>query len=184
MTAPPTAVFLDRDGTIIHDVAYLSRAEQVELLPGAAGAIRRLNAAHVPVVVATNQSGIARGLLTVEDYRRGERHIAALLAAQGAHLDATYFCPHLPTVTGPCDCRKPAIGMFVRAAHDLSLDMRHPAFVGDRWRDVAAVESLGGTAILISSPATPPEDIVHARDAGVAVVPSLASAVDSLLPPS
>jgi histidinol-phosphate phosphatase family protein len=177
----PTVVFLDRDGTIIRDVEYLSKPEQVELLPGAAHAIRRLNDAGIPVVVATNQSGIARGFFTTEDYLRGEARLAALLGDEGAHIDATYFCPHLPTVTGPCDCRKPALGMFTQAARDLSLDMSSPAFIGDRWRDIAASGVLGGTGILIASRDARSDDVAHARDAGLAIVPSLADAVDSLL---
>ncbi len=103
-------VFLDRDGTIIRDTEYLSRPDDVELLPGAADAIRALNDAAVPVVVVTNQSGIARGYLSVAEYEAVAKRLDELLAARGARIDATYYCPHHPDFGGNCDCRKPSAG--------------------------------------------------------------------------
>jgi len=90
------AVFLDRDGTLIEDRGYLRDPDQVALLPGASGAVRRLDLAGLPVVVVTNQSGIARGLLTEDDYLATARRLDALLAADGARLAGHYHCPHLP----------------------------------------------------------------------------------------
>ena len=90
------AVFLDRDGTLIEDVSYLRDPAQVRLLPGAAEAVGRLNRAGMLAIVVTNQSGIARGLLTLDDYTQAERRVEELLAGDGARLDAQYFCPHLP----------------------------------------------------------------------------------------
>lgn len=179
----PTVVFLDRDGTIIRDVAYLSRPEQVELIEGAAEAIRRLNTAEVPVVVITNQSGIARGYFTIDDYEAGRLRLDERLAAAGAHIDASYFCPHLPGISGECDCRKPAAGLFRVAARELSLDMSSPAFVGDRWRDVAPVRELGGEAFLLHAPSTDMQDQATAHDAGVELVPTLLDAVERMLRP-
>jgi D-glycero-D-manno-heptose 1,7-bisphosphate phosphatase len=112
------AVFLDRDGTIIEDAGYLRAPEQVRLLPGAAEAIRRLNDRGILALVMTNQSGIARGLLSEEDYHRTERRLNELLAASGAHVDGYYFCPHLPDVSGSCECRKPGTLLYRRAAPD------------------------------------------------------------------
>jgi D-glycero-D-manno-heptose 1,7-bisphosphate phosphatase len=145
------AVFLDRDGTIIEDPGYLADAGAVTLLPGAAAAIARLNRDGRPVVVVTNQSGIARGLLTKEQYFATERRLDALLRENGAHLDAHYFCPHHPDLTGPCACRKPGVRLFVRAAEDLGVDLEASWWVGDRVRDVLPAEALRGRGILVLS---------------------------------
>ena len=181
MTAVPTVVFLDRDGTIIHDVSYLSRAADVELLPGAAAAIRRLNSAAIPVIVVTNQSGIARGMFTVADYLATERRLGELLAAHDASVDATYYCPDHPDFTGPCACRKPGTLLFERAVAERGLDMRLPAYIGDRWRDLEPSRALGGTPILVSGPNTPADDVALAGSERVTIVSSLAHAVDHLL---
>lgn len=182
VTNAPTVVFLDRDGTINRDVEYLGRPEQVELLPGAAAAIRRLNDANVPVVIVTNQSGIARGFFGEDDYARVNRRVRDLLHAQGAHVLASYHCPHHPDIGGACDCRKPSAGLFRRAASEHALDMSHPVFIGDRWRDVAAALELHGEPLLIVGPRTPQEDADEAHRRGVPTVPSLEEAVDRVLP--
>lgn len=143
------AVFLDRDGTIIEDPGYLSDPELVRPLPGAAEALGRLNAAGRLVVVVTNQSGIARGLLSEDQYRATERRLDELLAAAGARIDAHYFCPHHPEVTGPCDCRKPGTLLYRRAAERLRIDLPASWWVGDRLRDIRPAESLGGRGILV-----------------------------------
>lgn len=147
--SPRPAVFLDRDGTLIEDRHYLRDPDQVRLLPGAADAVRRLNAAAIPAVVVTNQSGIARGLLTEADYAATARRLDELLAATGARLDGHYHCPHLPDVTGPCDCRKPGPLLYERAARDLDLDLAASWWVGDRERDLGAADRFGGRAILL-----------------------------------
>jgi D-glycero-D-manno-heptose 1,7-bisphosphate phosphatase len=180
MLHAPTTVFLDRDGTIIRDVSYLSHPNAVELLPGAAGAIAQLNTSGIPVIVVTNQSGIARGRFTLEDYLLTERRLDELLAAHGAHIDATYFCPDHPDFTGPCACRKPGTLLFERAAVEHALDMRSPAFIGDRWRDLEPFHALGGTPIMIVGPNTPPDDAARATSEGVQIVASLAEAVGIL----
>ena len=177
---PRRAAFLDRDGTLIVDADFLARPEGVELIPGAVEAVRRLNEAGVVVVVITNQSGIARGLLTEEDYARVEERVRLDFADAGARIDATFHCPHHPAITGQCDCRKPALGMYEQARDELGLDTTTSLFVGDRWRDVGPGIALGGRAILVTSPATPHDDRMRAeRDAEVA--PSLGDAVDRYL---
>jgi histidinol-phosphate phosphatase family protein len=180
MTERPAA-FLDRDGTIIRDAAYVRDPADVELLPGAADAIRRLNDARVPVIVVTNQSGIARGLLTQQDYERVSSRIATMLAAEGAHIDATYVCPHFPDITGPCECRKPALKLYRDATRDHALDPARSLFVGDRWRDVAPAAALGGRAIMLDVASTPDEDRRRARDEHIPTASSLADAVDEFL---
>jgi len=167
--------FLDRDGTIIRDTDYLSDPADVELLPGAADAIAQINRHGIPVIVATNQSGIGRGYFTVADYERVKARLDELLAQHGAHLDATYYCPHGPE--NHCDCRKPKSGMFRQALREHLIPDGTPVFIGDRWRDLAAAAELGGVGILVRSPTTSAHDMARAkRDASLAS--SLADAVD------
>ena len=104
--------FLDRDGTIIEDVNYISRPERVRLRPGAAEGIALLNQSGVAVVVVTNQSGIARGMFTVADYEAVHDRMAEVLAEHDAHIDASYYCPHHPSVSG----RRPSPGPHPRTA--------------------------------------------------------------------
>jgi D-glycero-D-manno-heptose 1,7-bisphosphate phosphatase len=178
-TARP-AVFLDRDGTIIHDAEYLGTPHGVRLLPGAAPAIARLNRQGVPVIVVTNQSGIARGLLTDDDYQRVRMRVDELLAAESARIDASYACPHHPDFSGACDCRKPGTLLYRQAAAEHALDLARSVFVGDRWRDVSPALALGGRGILVAGPSTPPADLVRAKRE-VEVVRSLDEAVDRVI---
>jgi len=174
------AAFLDRDGTIIFDSEDIKRPEEVILLDGAADAIRRLNEAGIPVVVVTNQSGIARGVFTEADYEDVRRRLEALLAAEGAHLDASYHCPHHPDFSGPCLCRKPGVLLHERAAAEHGLDPSRSWFVGDRYRDVAPALHFGGEGFLTPSPTTTQDDLANASGA-VPLVESLAVAVDRIL---
>ena len=176
MNQLPTVVFLDRDGTIIEDRHYLSRPEEVKLLPGAADAIARINAQVIPVIVVTNQSGIARGIFTVEDHKRVTQRLDDLLREHGAHLDASYFCPHAPE--DGCDCRKPGTLLFRQAAHDHpEINLARALYLGDKLRDLEPGLTLGGDAVLIPSPETPQSEIdaAHAR---ARVAPSLGTALD------
>lgn len=174
------AVFLDRDGTIIEDVAFLRDREQVRLLPGAATAIRRLNASGLLAIVVTNQSGIARGLLSRNDYQLAERRVDELLAQDGAKLDAHYFCPHLPELTGPCDCRKPGALLYRQAAEQFHIDLGRSWWVGDRMRDVLPANTLGGRGILVLSGAGL-EEAVDEKASRFAQVSDLAGAVELIL---
>ncbi len=179
MTRPP-AVFLDRDGTIIRDRHYLSDPRHVELLDGAAASLARLRAAGYRLVIVTNQSGIARGLVTEREYEAVQARLGALLAAAGVTIDGTYMCPHHPDVGGACSCRKPAPTLFARAARELGLDLARSTLIGDRWRDIAAATTLGAAGILVPGPDTPPDEIATARrDATVAA--TLGAAVDLVL---
>ena len=174
------AVFLDRDGTIIEDVAYLRDREQVRLLPGAANAIKRLNASGFLAIVVTNQSGIARGLLSRNDYQLAERRVDELLAQEGARLDAHYFCPHLPELTGPCDCRKPGALLYRQAAEQFHIDLRRSWWVGDRMRDVVPANTLGGRGLLVLSAAGQAE-AGNEKASRFPQVSDLATAVDHIL---
>jgi histidinol-phosphate phosphatase family protein len=174
------AVFLDRDGTLIEDVPYIADPALVRLTMDAARAVRRLNTAGVPVVVITNQSGIARGRITPARYEQVRARLDELLRADGAHLDATYHCPHHPEVNGACECRKPARLLFDRAAAELSLDLSRSTFVGDRWRDIEPALFYGARGLLVPSRETPDEDLVRARQRAE-VAPSLDEAVTRVL---
>lgn len=182
MTPPAQrrAAFIDRDGTIIEDVNFISRPEDVRLVPDAGDALRALRDAGVMIVVVTNQSGIARGVFTGDDYAKVAARVDEALRAAGASIDATYLCPHHPAITGPCECRKPGLLLFQQAIEEHDIDARHSLFVGDRFRDVQPGLSLGGRAILVATRETPPDDLRRAeRDAETA--PSLAEAVRRFL---
>lgn len=169
------ALFTDRDGTLIRDAHYLRDASKVELLPGAAAMLRAFRDAGHALVVVTNQSGIARGILTERDYEAVRARLDALLAADGVTLDLSLHCPHHPEHGGPCRCRKPGTLLFEQARDALGLDLARSVFVGDRWRDVAPALTLGGRGILVVGSETPHEDLEVARGQ-VAVVESLADA--------
>jgi D-glycero-D-manno-heptose 1,7-bisphosphate phosphatase len=172
------AVFLDRDGTIIADRHYLGDPAELVLLPGSAPAIARLNRAGIPAILVTNQSGIGRGYFRTEDFQAVQRRLEEVLAETGAHIDAVYFCPHAPDEEPPCGCRKPATGLFVRAAEELGLRLSHAGFVGDRLRDVLPALEFGGVGVLIGAD---PRD--GETPAGIARVSSLEQAVDLILEP-
>jgi D-glycero-D-manno-heptose 1,7-bisphosphate phosphatase len=174
------AVFLDRDGTIIRDFHFVGKPEQVELMPGAAAAMLRLNVAKLPVILVTNQSGIARGYFTEFDYARVQERLAALLAESGARWDASYMCPHHPDVGGECQCRKPGTLLFSRAAEEHGLDLARSWFVGDKLRDVIPAAAFGGRGVLVPTDETPDRDIEEATRK-FAVATSLDAAVDRVV---
>jgi D-glycero-D-manno-heptose 1,7-bisphosphate phosphatase len=165
-----TTVFLDRDGVINRKApegAYITNVDELELLPGAGPAIRRLNEAGVKVIVVTNQRGIALGKMSEDDYFEIAAALDAKLAESGAHIDRTYFCPH---EKGVCDCRKPEPGMIIAAMRDdHDIDPSRSVLVGDSPSDIQAANSAHlAKAILICSN----------RDGNIR---NLASAVDLVL---
>lgn len=172
--APPhrPAVFLDRDGTLIHDRRYLADPAGVELIPGAAEAVARLNRAGLPVLLVTNQSGIGRGMFGEAEFRAVQAATEAALARRGARLDGVWHCPHAPEEG--CGCRKPLPGLFLRAAAEAGVDPAASWYVGDRARDVEPGVRLGGRGLLVGGAGeeAPP---------GARTVASLAEAVDVIL---
>ena len=175
------AAFLDRDGTIIEDPGYLHEPGKVQLLPGAAAAIRQLNEHGFLVVTTSNQSGIARGLYTAADYEAVQQHLRALLAAHGARLDGSYYCPHHPRFTGPCECRKPGLKQFRDAAAALGIDFSRSWWVGDRLSDVQPAAALGGNGILVTTGEGGNLHEGQARASGVIVVADLAAAAREIV---
>jgi len=173
------AAFIDRDGTLIEERGDLGHPDGVALIPGSADAVRRLKEAGLLAVLVTNQSGIARGLFTVSDFEAVQQRMMELLTEEGVALDNVYFCRHHPDVNGPCDCRKPADGMYRQAEREMSIDLSRSFYVGDRWRDIAVTEQVGGAGLLVRTGAggqgTPP-DADH-----VELVDDLAQAADRIL---
>jgi D-glycero-D-manno-heptose 1,7-bisphosphate phosphatase len=148
------AVFLDRDGTLIEEVSYLDRLERVVFYPFSVDAVRLLNQAGFVVVVATNQSGVARGLLDEGFIAQAHAAISERMHEGGARIDAYYYCPHHPEAGRPpyraaCECRKPAPGMLRRAAADLDLDLARSVSIGDRLQDLEAGRAAGGRGVLV-----------------------------------
>jgi histidinol-phosphate phosphatase family protein len=140
-------VFLDRDGTLNRDEGYLADPERLVLLPGAAKAVAALNAAAVKAVVISNQSGVGRGLVTPQALTQIHHRLIALLAEQGAALDAIYFCPHRPEEA--CACRKPGTVLALQAARALGVDPARSATIGDKAADLDLGRRLGGLAVLV-----------------------------------
>jgi D-glycero-D-manno-heptose 1,7-bisphosphate phosphatase len=139
------ALFVDRDGTLIDHVPYLSSPDAVRPIAGALAAIGRANALGVPVVVVTNQSGIGCGYFGWRDYAAVEDRVASVVAAGGGHVDAVYACPHPPDheSNDPSQYRKPAPGMLLRAARDLNLDLARSWIAGDSSTDIEAGRCAG-----------------------------------------
>jgi D-glycero-D-manno-heptose 1,7-bisphosphate phosphatase len=148
------AIFLDRDGVVIEDVHYLASPTQIRLVPGSADAIAALNRAGWPVVVVTNQSGVARGLFTIDGVHAVHQHLSDQLVGYGARIEAYYFCPHhtsgeLPAYRMDCACRKPKPGMLLQAAAELGLDLANSWMIGDRESDLVAGAAAGTRTVLV-----------------------------------
>lgn len=142
------ALFLDRDGVIVEDVAYLHRPGDVVLITGAAEVIAAANRANIPVVIVTNQAGIARGYYGWADFQQVQGAILHSLECAGARVDAVLACPHHESGSGeyfhPCHpSRKPRPGMLLRAAGMLDLELRRSWIVGDRTSDLLAGRAAG-----------------------------------------
>jgi histidinol-phosphate phosphatase family protein len=155
-----SAVFLDRDGTINREIAHLSSPDHLELLPGSAAAIRRLNRSGKLAVVVTNQPVVARGDISFEELNRIHARLEAQLGAGGAYLDGIYFCPHhpdkgfpgeVPELKGPCKCRKPEPGLLDQACRELGVGRQNSWMVGDTTSDVEAGRRAGVKTILLRS---------------------------------
>jgi len=150
------AVFLDRDGVIIEDVPYLSSTEKIKLISGAAQGIRLLNKLNFKVIIITNQSAVARGLVTEEELSEIHKELIRKLEDQGAKIDALYYCPHHPQgrikqFRKVCVCRKPSPGMILKAAKEYSIDLGSSYMIGDKLSDVQSARKAGCIPILIDN---------------------------------
>jgi D-glycero-D-manno-heptose 1,7-bisphosphate phosphatase len=150
------AVFLDRDGTINEEVNYLGDPALLKLTPGAAKAIHLLNAHKIPVIVITNQAGIARGYFNEAQMHSVHQALDLMIAMENAKIDAYYYCPHHPTAgigeyKTNCACRKPEPGMLYQAAQDLHLDLSRSYLVGDKLTDIQAGNLAGCQTVLVET---------------------------------
>jgi D-glycero-D-manno-heptose 1,7-bisphosphate phosphatase len=148
------AVFLDRDGTIIEEVSYLDSVERMKLIARSAEAITILNEYGFKTVVITNQSGVARGYFSESRLEEIHDELVRRLRNYGAILDAVYYCPHHPTEGSLpyrkiCSCRKPAPGLFLKAAKELGLDLFSSYAVGDRFADLECGQQVGAQGVLV-----------------------------------
>jgi D-glycero-D-manno-heptose 1,7-bisphosphate phosphatase len=153
--AKKPAVFLDRDGVILELVDYLHRTEDLRLTSGIGEALSALNCADIPVIVITNQSAVARGILSEDELHELHKFMEAQLAEVGARLDAIYYCPHHPDeghspYRRACNCRKPAPGMILRAAEEMNINLACSTFIGDTLTDMTAAWKAGvGNRVLV-----------------------------------
>ena len=171
-------ILLDRDGTIIVDHGYVGSVDRVEFIDGAAEAIARFNRAGIPVVVITNQAGVARGLYGIDDVAQVHKCIVEHLAEYGAHIDLFLFSPYHPdgvveAYARTSEDRKPAPGMAKAAARALGLDLAASWVVGDRPEDLGLAEAIGASAVYLG--------IDGCERAGVYPFPSLAAAAPFIL---
>ncbi|MBD2460888.1 HAD family hydrolase [Oscillatoria sp. FACHB-1407] len=194
------AVFLDKDGTLIHNVPYNVDPDKIQLTEGAAIALQRLHAAQYDLIVITNQSGVARGYFPETALLGVEQRLHELFAAVGVPLMGFYYCPHhpqgtLPTYAFECDCRKPRPGLIYQAAQDHAIDLTQSWFIGDILHDVEAGRAAGCRTVLLDngnetewelSEARLPHhlvtDLAEAARLIVAIAQPRVQAVDDLLP--
>ncbi len=167
----PEAVLFDRDGTLVADVPYNGDADRVALMPGAEEAVQRLRSAGIPTAVVSNQSGVARGLLTMDQVQAVNRRVEDLLGPLGPWI----VCPHHPS--DGCKCRKPAPGMVLRAAQELGVAPQRCALIGDIGADVEAARAAGARPVLVPTPATLLDEVEAAPE----VAADLVGAVELLL---
>lgn len=140
-------VAIDRDGTLIEDVHYLQKPEQIKIIPGAIEAIKKLNEIGCGIVVVSNQSGIGRGYFTLEDVLKVHHHLIRLLEEQNAFLNGIYFCPHAPEDN--CACRKPKDGLIRTAASDWKFSPEHCVVIGDKLCDMELGRGVGAKTIMV-----------------------------------
>jgi len=176
------AVYLDRDGVLnVELFDYVTHPDELEIIPGAPEAVRRLNEAGLKVAVVTNQSGINKGRYSAEGLAAVHDKLEAVFAAAGARFDAVYHCPH--RAEDECDCRKPLPGMLLRAAEDLGFDPSRAVLIGDTVRDLQSAGAAGAAEILVRTgkgaavEATLPLDEIDPE----VVVDDIVAAVDWIL---
>lgn len=150
------AIFLDRDGTINVEKHYLYRIEDFEFMPGSIDALKKLQEAGFMLIIITNQSGIARGYYSEEDFNKLNSWMLNYLESKGVKITAVYYCPHLPEAKimryrKSCQCRKPLLGMFEKAVSDYNIDLSQSFAIGDKMRDCAICEETTCRGFLIGN---------------------------------
>ena len=186
LSKPQKAIFLDRDGTINKHIGFLRKPEELELLPGVAEAIRKINSSGYLAIVITNQPLIARGEVTTEQLKLIHNKMETLLGQEGCYIDGLYYCPHHPDkgfagevaeLKIECDCRKPKPGMLLKAAQDFNIDLNCSWMIGDGKNDVLAGKNAGCRTALLTTE-TKNETETYSTDV---VVKDLLSAVEAII---
>ncbi len=143
------AIFLDRDGTLSFERGYIDRPEKFEIYPFTPSALKLLKDLGFLLVVITNQSGVARGFFSLETLNKVHEKMERELEKYGIKLDGIYFCPHHPSTTGICGCRKPNTGLVERACKELAIDPSASYVIGDKWSDIELGKRVGAKTILV-----------------------------------
>jgi D-glycero-D-manno-heptose 1,7-bisphosphate phosphatase len=144
------AAFIDRDGTIVLDKHYLADPRGLEVIPTVPEGIKKLNDANIPVIMITNQSGVARGKFDEAALELIHQRLFEILEDSGAIVNGLYYCPHMPNAG--CDCRKPKPGMLLRARKEHGFDLSKSYVVGDRMLDIEMAHSVGAIGVLVPEP--------------------------------
>lgn len=175
------AIFLDRDGVINERIfgSYVSNWPEFKFVPGIAKALAQLTALKLPLIVISNQAGVAKKLVTRESLEEITHRFVSELNSQGAFIDAVYYCPHRPDEG--CKCRKPAPGLLVQAANDWHLDLRRSVFVGDSASDLDAAKAAGCRSVSFRHASNPADMSLSATRSVTHDSESLVAAVRLLL---
>lgn len=144
------AVFVDRDGTICFDKHYLADPAGLELIPTVVEGLRKLTKAGVPIIIVTNQSGVARGYFTEETLSGIHAELVETLKKQGVSILDIFYCPHMPDAG--CDCRKPAPGLLLRASKKHGIDLSRSYVIGDRMMDIEMAHGVNAKGVLVPEP--------------------------------
>ena len=179
------AVFLDKDGTIIEDVGYIQSPSQIKFIDGSIEAIKKLNQAGYKVVIISNQSGIARGMVTENAIHHVDKTLHKHILNGGAHLDGIYFCPHHPEhglhpYKKSCECRKPHPGLIKKAEHDLKIDLSMSFMIGDKATDIEAGQKAGVKTVLVLT-GRGPEEKSKIKEKPDHIANKLSDAIDWIL---
>ncbi|OLD04676.1 MAG: hypothetical protein AUJ07_03345 [Crenarchaeota archaeon 13_1_40CM_3_53_5] len=172
-----SAVFVDRDDTLIADVGYCKDPNRIQLLPGVVKGLQKLSQAGFAIIVVTNQSGVGRGFFTRDDLEAVHARLQSKLEAVGVSLRAIYYCPHLPEDS--CSCRKPRPGLLLQAASEMKLNLRTCFMIGDRELDLSAGRAAGTRTILVSN--KEPQELTDAEHTADFVVKDLVGAARVIL---
>jgi D-glycero-D-manno-heptose 1,7-bisphosphate phosphatase len=168
-------LFLDRDGVINHDIGYAYQKEHIEFVSGIFDLCRWAEENHYLIIVITNQSGIARGFYTEQDFAALTQWLQQSFAEQGIRITDTFHCPHHPDLTGECECRKPAPGMLLAAIKKYQINPQFSIMIGDKPSDMVAAKAANiGTRILLDTQGKTP------KEAASFVTTSLAQITDRL----
>ncbi|MDD5177929.1 MAG: D-glycero-beta-D-manno-heptose 1,7-bisphosphate 7-phosphatase [Candidatus Nanoarchaeia archaeon] len=145
------AIFLDRDGVINENTDYLHKKEDLIFISNSLEALKKINKSKYKVIIITNQSGIARGYFTLEQFHDFNKHFMSELNKENIKIDGEYFCPHHPDFDMDCSCRKPKPGMLLKAKKEFNIDLKNSWMIGDDLCDILAGKNAGCKTILVET---------------------------------